>query len=211
MYLFTSWVCRSILSLLNCSKKANKSVKENTHIAYDRYEMNSGNARFSDALIQVDLHSFDQNILSFENVLFQTARIDLIKSSLRGEEIKHWLLIRVQLSSTRRLIKSGNHFLLFLFHFLVTYSSFYQPESKPFTRFGGETCLTESYSSKEICVWQIVSNQRFVNDRLVSGKQSKYLYMYTHSYTHPSITSSAFWAKSPQGQLSKYILGGLIF
>ena len=55
MYLFTSWVCRSILSLLNCSKKANKSVKENTHIAYDRYEMNSGNARFSDALIQVDL------------------------------------------------------------------------------------------------------------------------------------------------------------
>ena len=35
MYLFTNWVCRSILSLLNCSKKANKSVKENTHIAYD--------------------------------------------------------------------------------------------------------------------------------------------------------------------------------
>ena len=34
MYLFTNWVCRSILSLLNCSKKANKSVKENTHIAY---------------------------------------------------------------------------------------------------------------------------------------------------------------------------------
>ena len=61
--------------------------------------MNPGNARFSDALIQVDLHSFDQNILSFENALFQTARIDLIKS--------------------------GNHFLLFLFHFLVTYSSFY--------------------------------------------------------------------------------------
>ena len=95
MYLFTNWVCRSILSLLNCSKKASKSVKENTHIAFDRYEMNSGNARFSDALTQVDLHSFDQNILSFENVLFQTARIDLIKSSLRGDEIKLWLLIRV--------------------------------------------------------------------------------------------------------------------
>ena len=32
-------------------------------------EIKTGNARFL-ALIQFDLHSFDQNILSFENVLF---------------------------------------------------------------------------------------------------------------------------------------------
>ena len=32
-------------------------------------EIKTGNARFH-ALIQFDLHSFDQNILSFENVLF---------------------------------------------------------------------------------------------------------------------------------------------
>ena len=38
MYLFTNWVCRSILSLLNCSKKANKSVKENTRIEYERWD-----------------------------------------------------------------------------------------------------------------------------------------------------------------------------
>ena len=37
-------------------------------------------------------------------------------------------------------------------------------------------------------VWQIVFNQRFVNDKLVSGKLSKYLYV--PSYTH-LITSSA--------------------
>ena len=52
--------------------------------------MNSGNARFSDALIQVDLHSFDQNILSFENVLFQTARIKEFfdKAFFRQNKIK---------------------------------------------------------------------------------------------------------------------------
>ena len=33
-------------------------------------EIKTGNARFH-ALIQFDLHSFDQNILSFENVLFK--------------------------------------------------------------------------------------------------------------------------------------------
>ena len=32
-------------------------------------EINTGNARFH-AQFQVDLHSFDQNILSFENSLF---------------------------------------------------------------------------------------------------------------------------------------------
>ena len=39
---------------------------------------------------------------------------------------------------------------------------------------------TESvYSPKEICVWQIVSTQRFVTDKLVSGKPSKCLQLYT--------------------------------
>ena len=49
-------------------------------------------------------------------------------------------------------------------------------------------CGLSLVSPKEICVWQIVSNQRFVNDKLVSGKLSKCLCIY--SYT-PLITSSA--------------------
>ena len=43
-------------------------------------------------------------------------------------------------------------------------------------------------------VWQIVSNERFVNDRLLSGKLSKCLYT-LHSYTH-LFTSSALWSVS---------------
>ena len=39
-----------------------------THIPYNRWD-NTGNARF-DAQFQLDLHCFDQNILSFENSLF---------------------------------------------------------------------------------------------------------------------------------------------
>ena len=38
-------------------------------------------------------------------------------------------------------------------------------------------CLwTESYSPKEMCVWQIVFNQRFANDKLMTGKLSKCLH-----------------------------------
>ena len=40
-----------------------------THIPYRIGEMKTGKARFH-ALIQFDLHSFDQYILSFENILF---------------------------------------------------------------------------------------------------------------------------------------------
>ena len=42
-------------------------------------EIKTGDAR-SYALIQFDLHSFDQNILSFENSFLQVLRKDLIKS-----------------------------------------------------------------------------------------------------------------------------------
>ena len=42
-------------------------------------EINTGNARFH-AQFQLDLHSFDQNILSFENSFFLTIRKDLIRS-----------------------------------------------------------------------------------------------------------------------------------
>ena len=45
--------------------------------------------------------------------------------------------------------------------------------------------LAPSYG---LLVWQIVFNQRFVNDEFVSDKLSKCLYI--HSYTHP-LTSSA--------------------
>ena len=39
---------------------------------------------------------------------------------------------------------------------------------------------TESvYSPREICIWQIVSTQRFVNDKFGSGKPSKCLQLYT--------------------------------
>ena len=40
-----------------------------TNISYNIGEINTGNARFH-AQFQFDLHSFDQNILSFENSLF---------------------------------------------------------------------------------------------------------------------------------------------
>ena len=43
-------------------------------------------------------------------------------------------------------------------------------------------CLwTESYSRKEFCVWQIVSNQRFVNNKLLSGELSQ-VFIYTQLY-----------------------------
>ena len=42
-------------------------------------EINTGNARFH-AQFQFDLHSFDQNILIFENSSFWTIRKDLIRS-----------------------------------------------------------------------------------------------------------------------------------
>ena len=46
-----------------------------------------------------------------------------------------------------------------------------------------------------LLVWQIVLNQRFVNDEFVSDKLSKCLYI--HSYTH-LLTSSA---------LNEYLFG----
>ena len=42
-----------------------------THIPYKiKGAIKTGKARFH-VLIQVDLHNFDQNILRFENILFQ--------------------------------------------------------------------------------------------------------------------------------------------
>ena len=40
-----------------------------THIPYAKCEIKTGNEK-SRALIQFDLHSFDQSILSFKNSLF---------------------------------------------------------------------------------------------------------------------------------------------
>ena len=59
-----------------------------THILYNS-EINTGNARFH-AQFQFDLHSFDQNILSFENSI-----------------LNH-----------KKRIKKKLNFSLFLFHFL---------------------------------------------------------------------------------------------
>ena len=39
-----------------------------THSPYNRWDKYTGNARFN-AQFQLDLHSFDQNILRFENSL----------------------------------------------------------------------------------------------------------------------------------------------
>ena len=39
-------------------------------------------------------------------------------------------------------------------------------------------CGLSQYSPKVSCVWQIVSNQRLVNDKLVPGKPSECLYIH---------------------------------
>ena len=45
------------------------SLKIFTHFPYNRWDKNR-KCQVPDALIQFDLHSFDQNILSFEDILF---------------------------------------------------------------------------------------------------------------------------------------------
>ena len=59
-----------ILSEANISTlKYTYSEGRFSHIFHTIGEINTGNARFH-AQFQVDLHSFDQGILSFENNLF---------------------------------------------------------------------------------------------------------------------------------------------
>ena len=53
---------------------------------------------------------------------------------------------------------------------------------------GYECMEVASSGSYGLLVWQVVFNQRFVNDEFVSDKLSKCLYI--HSYTH-LLTSSA--------------------
>ena len=52
-------------------------MKIQSHILHSIGETNTGNARFQ-APFQFDLHSFDQNLLSFENSLFSTKRKNLL-------------------------------------------------------------------------------------------------------------------------------------
>ena len=66
----------------------------------------------------------------------------------------------------------------------------------------GETCLTESYSSKEICIWQIVSNQRFVNDRLVC------IHVYTQLYA-PQYNFIGLLGEIPAGVIKQVYFEGI--
>ena len=75
--------CRSIVfligvQLLEIYRFIRKIFKHIPYNRWDRYNV-TGNARLH-AQFQVDLHIFDQNILSFENSLFLTIRKDLIRS-----------------------------------------------------------------------------------------------------------------------------------
>ena len=116
-------------------------------------------------MIQVDLSSFDQNTLSFLLFLsfffFSMTRKDLIIEVVIFPHLSRTFYTSTQDSTIGEFLKS---FIILLISFCMI-----QP-------FSWEICLFVDwvfYSPKIICVRHIVSNQRFVNDKLLYGKPCK--------------------------------------